>query len=117
MDDLENIVRVAKALSDPTRVRILHVLAGRELCVCEMVELIDRGQPTVSRHLGILRDAGLVEDVRDGQWVNYRLRRPARSRFADAAVSAAVEAARGDPALRQDRDLAKSVDRHTIKGS
>ena len=117
MDDLENVVRVAKALSDPTRVRILHVLAGRELCVCEMVELIDRGQPTVSRHLGILRDAGLVEDVRDGQWVNYRLRRPARSRFADAVLKAAVDTARDDPALQRDRDLAKSVDRHAIKGS
>jgi ArsR family transcriptional regulator len=117
MDDLENVVRVAKALSDPTRVRILHALADREFCVCELVALIDRGQPTISRHLGILRDAGLVEDVRDGQWVNYRLRRPTRSRFAGAVLAAAVDAARGDPALRRDRERAKRVDRHAIKGS
>ena len=117
MDDLENVVRVAKALSDPTRVRILHALSAREFCVCELVELIGRGQPAVSRHLGILRDAGLVEDVRDGQWVNYRLRRPARSRFADGALEAAIDTARHDATLRDDRDRFDGVDRHLIKRS
>ena len=79
MEAVEDFVKVGKALSDPTRIRILSCLAARELCVSEMVHLMDLGQPAVSRHLGILRDAGLVEDVREGKYVNYRLRRPART--------------------------------------
>jgi ArsR family transcriptional regulator len=62
-----------KALSDETRVRILMLLTHGELCVCDLMEVLDLPQSTVSRHLATLRHAGLVEDRRQGTWNYYRL--------------------------------------------
>ena len=63
-----------KALADPARVAILNRLAGAdEVCVCNFVDALDIAQPTVSHHLKVLRDAGLVESTRRGTWAYYRL--------------------------------------------
>ncbi len=63
-----------RALSDPTRLRcLLLMVAEGRLCVCEFVHALDLSQPRVSRHLGHLRDLGIVQDERRGQWVHYRL--------------------------------------------
>ncbi|MBU1191069.1 MAG: metalloregulator ArsR/SmtB family transcription factor [Gammaproteobacteria bacterium] len=63
-----------KALSDPTRLRCLMLLASeRTLCVCELTHALDMIQPKISRHLALLRDAGIVQDQKQGQWVYYRL--------------------------------------------
>ncbi len=62
-----------KALSDPNRVKIIKLLKQKELCVCEMTALLGLAQPTVSKHLKNLEDAGLVASSREGSWVNYRL--------------------------------------------
>jgi ArsR family transcriptional regulator len=62
-----------KALGDETRLRIVALLSHGELCVCHLEEALGLSQPNVSRQLGILRTAGIVEDRRDGNWVYYRL--------------------------------------------
>ena len=63
-----------KALADPTRVAIVNRLAGaEEVCVCDLTEAFDLSQPTISHHLRILREAGLVEASRRGTWAYYRL--------------------------------------------
>lgn len=62
-----------KSLSDETRLRILVLLFTKELCVCELCELLNESQPKVSRHLAKLRDIGLVIDKRKGQWIFYYL--------------------------------------------
>ncbi|NIP42848.1 MAG: winged helix-turn-helix transcriptional regulator [candidate division Zixibacteria bacterium] len=64
-----------KAFSDPTRLKIIRLLAGKEMSVNDIVAAIGLSQPTVSRHLGILRDANVVIDRREGQQVYYRLNR------------------------------------------
>ena len=69
---MEEFVDVAKALSDPSRVRIIGALRGRELCVCQIVELLGLASSTVSKHMSILRQARLVESRKDGRWVYYR---------------------------------------------
>jgi ArsR family transcriptional regulator, arsenate/arsenite/antimonite-responsive transcriptional repressor len=69
----ERMAAVAKALSDPTRIQLVDVLrknAGK-VCVCELVPLFDLSQPTVSHHLKVLRDAGLVGSERRGLWAYY----------------------------------------------
>lgn len=66
-----------KAFADPTRLRILNALAAGELCVCDLVELLGLPQPTVSRHLGALRRAGLVAVSREWKFAHYRLAIPA----------------------------------------
>lgn len=65
---------VFRAFSDRTRLRILNLLRGRkELCVCDIISVLDLPQAKVSRHLACLRQAELVDTRRDGQWVYYRL--------------------------------------------
>lgn len=67
------LFKVTKALSDPTRLRILRLLFPGELCVCQMVAALSLAASTVSRHLSLLEDAGLVEVRRTGRWAYYRL--------------------------------------------
>ena len=62
-----------KALADETRLRILKLLEVREMCVCEVMVALGLTQPTASHHLGILENAGLVKDRKEGKWVFYRI--------------------------------------------
>lgn len=61
------------ALSDKTRLRLLNLMNGREVCVCYFVEILGQGQPKISRHLAYLRKAGVVEARREGKWMHYRI--------------------------------------------
>ena len=70
---MKDIVRIFKTLSDPTRLRIMMLLLQRELCVCELMFILKQEQSRVSHNLRILRDSGLVEDVREGKWIIYRI--------------------------------------------
>jgi ArsR family transcriptional regulator len=69
----ERLIEFFKSLGDQTRLRILILLSVKELCVCELCDILDLSQPKVSRHLAKLRDQGLVTDIREGQWVFYHL--------------------------------------------
>lgn len=86
---------VFKALADPHRLTILATLAraGDEVCVCDFTSALPLNQPTVSHHLKILRDAGLVTGERRGTWVYYRLAGDARARLAAALGSLLPERA------------------------
>lgn len=68
---MKPFLRVMKALSDPNRVRVLKILEGGPLCVCEIQEVLGIAQPTVSSHMKILEDAGLVQKERQGTWMIY----------------------------------------------
>jgi len=70
---MRELVKVFKALSDETRIRIMKLLSEGELCVCEIMQALEISQSRASRNLGILKDAGLLVDRRDGQWVHYSL--------------------------------------------
>lgn len=65
-----------QALSDPTRLRLLNLLADGEVCVCHLVDVLGTNQPKVSRHLAYLRRAGLVTARRQGTWMHYRMVEP-----------------------------------------
>jgi ArsR family transcriptional regulator, arsenate/arsenite/antimonite-responsive transcriptional repressor len=72
-EQAQRMARLAKALGDPVRIELVDVLrkhAGK-VCVCELVPLFDLAQPTISHHLKVLRDAGLVESERKGLWAYY----------------------------------------------
>ena len=71
-----DLVRLFAALADPTRLRLLNMMIGREVCVCYFVEILKLGQPKISRHLAYLRNAGIVSARRDGKWMHYRIERP-----------------------------------------
>jgi ArsR family transcriptional regulator len=89
---MNSISLVMAALSDPTRLGAVRLLwDGNEHCVCEMMRLLGATQSRMSRHMGILKNAGLVVDRRDAQWVRYR-RNPALSREVAAIIDAVVVA-------------------------
>jgi ArsR family transcriptional regulator len=75
--EVSPISRLFKALGDDTRLRIVALLAHGELCVCHIEEALSLTQPNASRHLGILRDAGVVSHERRDRWVYYRLAKQA----------------------------------------
>lgn len=79
---MKYFVQVMKALSDPNRVRITKLLEHRTMCVCELQALLEVAQPTVSKHLKILENAGFVESFKDGLWVNYQLANGSKSPYA-----------------------------------
>jgi ArsR family transcriptional regulator, arsenate/arsenite/antimonite-responsive transcriptional repressor len=70
---LKDFTRTMKALSDASRVKILKMLQGRELCACEIQAALGLAQPTVSKHLRVLEDAALVRGRKQGMWVHYSL--------------------------------------------
>lgn len=79
---------VCLGLSDPTRLKLLARIGDEEVCVCDLQAYVRRDQPTVSRHLAMLRRCGLVEARKEGRWSHYRRTRlsPALSRLVDLAA-------------------------------
>lgn len=83
---MKEFIRVMKALSDPTRVKILKILERRMMCVCELQTALGAAQSTTSKHLKILEDAGLVASHKDGLWVNYTLADGRQSPYASSLL-------------------------------
>jgi ArsR family transcriptional regulator len=67
------------ALSDRTRLRLLNLMDGREVCVCYFIEILGQRQPKISRHLAYLRRAGVVAARREGKWMHYKIVVPAHA--------------------------------------
>jgi ArsR family transcriptional regulator len=67
---------ILKAFSDPTRLKILYLLQAGELCACEIISALKKPQPTVSHHLNILKNAGLIKWRKQGVWIHYKLANP-----------------------------------------
>ncbi|VVB72930.1 Putative arsenical resistance operon repressor ArsR [uncultured archaeon] len=72
-DEINCMVKVFKALADPTRLKILKLLAGGEFCICDIMIALKKPQSSVSRNLSILEDAGLIKERKSGKWCHYRL--------------------------------------------
>ena len=70
---MKDFIKVMKALSDPNRVKILKLLQQKTMCVCELQGALQVSQPSVSKHLKLLEEAGLVDYIKEGLWVNYYL--------------------------------------------
>ena len=75
------------ALADTTRLRLLNLMAGREVCVCHFVEVLGQSQPKISRHLAYLRNAGIVATRREGKWMHYSICTPADASRASILTS------------------------------
>jgi ArsR family transcriptional regulator len=118
--DRLSVAAVFRALSDPTRVRILHLLREGPLCVGDLVSILDIPQPKASRHLEYLRRARLVEDEKRGLWRFYQLAAP-RPGFhqkvldlLDAAAAEVPEASADDAALRKLRTKGGCCPQHIL---
>ncbi len=89
------------ALADRTRLRLLNLMNGREVCVCYFVEILRQSQPKISRHLAYLRRAGIVSARREGKWMHYRIERPSDT-GALAVLDAALASFRADREMQSD---------------
>ena len=103
---LRDYETVLKAAADPTRVRILKILEGGEMCVCQVIAILSLGQSTVSKHLFLLRSAGLIKDRRDRKWVHYSLDRGSDSPYATRMLRNLRSWLNEDPVIAKDRDRA-----------
>ncbi|MBE7414419.1 MAG: winged helix-turn-helix transcriptional regulator [Deltaproteobacteria bacterium] len=99
---MNETVSIAKALSDKARLRAIMALSGGELCVCQIVGLLGLAPSTVSRHLGVLHQAGLISSRKDGRWVYFRLAGPDASPPARKALRWVREALAGDSSVTKD---------------
>ncbi len=83
---MKDFIRVMKALSDPSRVKIVKMLQRKSMCVCELQEALRIAQSSVSKHLKLLEKAGLVDHEKDGLWVNYHLADGMKSPYASTLM-------------------------------
>lgn len=109
-------LKMFKALGDPNRIRIIKMLESRELCVCEVREVLDLSTSTVSKHLSILRDAGLIMDSKDGKWVNFRLNRNSENSVVRSQLELVMKSFSEDEQVAADRRKLVKVDRNVICG-
>ena len=106
---LETFEIVAKAVADPSRARILKLLEGGELCVCQITAVLDLAPATVSKHVAALKTAGLVQQRRDGKWVYYRLAEREFNPYAAPFLSLVRASLANDPTVSEDRRVLAMV--------
>lgn len=90
------------ALADNTRRRLLNLIGEDEVCVCYLVEVIETNQPKISRHLALLKKAGLVSVRRDWKWSHYRITKPADERAAKV-LDEVLNLLSSDPEMQKDK--------------
>ncbi len=110
-------IKVFKALSDGSRLRILKLLEKKSLCVCEITSILQFAPSTVSKHLSILRDVNLVIDEKSGKWVNYRLNPEIKQKYVKVLLQNALRWLENDPVILKDRSFLKKIDRFEICSS
>lgn len=111
---MEQFVRTAHALSDPTRVRVLHLLMQRECCVCEVVDVLGVSQVNASRYCNTLKDAGLLVMRKEGRWKLYSVDRNRCSAAQRDMMQAVAATARTSELCRLDLQRLASVRRRPV---
>ncbi|MDF1592070.1 MAG: metalloregulator ArsR/SmtB family transcription factor [Desulfobacterales bacterium] len=96
---MKEFIKVMKAVSDPTRVKILKMVQRRVMCVCEVQAALGTAQSTASKHLKILEDAGLITSFRDGTWMNYNLADGSQSPYAASMIGNIKHWLEGEPEI------------------
>ncbi len=106
---MNQLLAITKALSDESRVRALLALRSGELCVCQLIELLALAPSTVSKHMAILKQAGLVNLRKDGRWAYYRLADEKAPPMVRRAIQWVVESAAASARAREDRKRLKEI--------
>jgi len=111
---MKSFTTVMKALSDPSRVKILKLLQQKMMCVCELQGTLGLAQPTISKHLKILQKAGLVDSQKDGLWVNYFAADGKASPYAASLLGNLRHWLNEDPELKELMRILPEVNRFDI---
>ena len=108
----KQLEKIFKALGDRNRLRIVNMLSRKPMCVCEITHVLKLSQSTVSGHLRVLKEAELVEDKKEGLWVEYHLNRG--SALSSQILELVDQNLRHDPLAAGERESALKAKRHEI---
>ena len=108
---MQGLIKLMKALSDETRLRITNLLLERECCVCEVMQALGISQSRASRNLGILQDAGFLKARRDGAWMLYSVDWQTANRYVTALAELLRDFLVSNEVLAQDRERLKNAER------
>jgi ArsR family transcriptional regulator len=111
---MRELVKVLKAVADKNRLRILKMLQQKKMCVCELSAVLGITQPSVSKHLSMMKDAGLVRDERNGQWIDYSLCQEKFNQYAPVIQSQIKEWLNNDPTIQNDLEKSKHLKREEL---
>ena len=106
---MRRFIALAKALSDENRLRVICALDRRELCVCQIIELLGLAPSTVSKHMSVLHQAGLVDSRKDGRWSYYRLAGDDAAGPVRAALAWTIASLSGASRVREDAKALKRI--------
>jgi len=114
MSNLKKLTKIIKALADENRIRIVALLnAKKDLCVCEITEIIGLSQPTISSHLKKLEDAEIINYSKDGSWVNYSLDENMEEKIKQV-LNLVCQIIANDKKIKSDVQTLSKVDRNII---
>ncbi len=113
---MKELIRTFKALSDPTRLRAFRLLLERDLCVCELMFVLDMSQSRLSHQLRLLRDADLVEDRRDGRWIIYSVPPDVRKNLGPLVHRLAGQGSADEKAILRDLERLALCLRKDVRG-
>ncbi len=108
---MRELIQVLKAVSDKNRIRIIKMLEQKKMCVCELSAVLEITQPSVSKHLSILNNAGILKDERNGQWIDYSLNDEIINQYAPTIKNIIREYLNSDPTIKDDLKKAKNHSR------
>lgn len=111
---MKELVKVFKAVADPNRIRILKMLQQKKMCVCELSAALGITQPSVSRHLAMMKEAGLVRDEREGHWINYQLSEEKVNQYAPVIMEHIKSWINDNSRIKEDAAKIKSLNRETL---
>jgi ArsR family transcriptional regulator len=114
--DMKKLSKTFQALSDTNRIRIIKMLEVRPLCVCEITEILQLANSTVSKHLSILRDAKFIIDEKDGKWVNYSLNDANNDEYVKQLLPLISQWIPDDQVVSSDQKKILEIDRNIICG-
>jgi len=114
---MEDLVKLFKALGDRNRIRIVKLLQVKPLCVCEITQILGLAISTVSRHLSILKGAGLIKDVKVGKWIEYSLTTDKNNSYIVAFMPFLNFWLNDDDQIQRDREKIQNTNRYEICGN
>ena len=112
---MREFLSITKALSDESRVRALMTVKNGELCLCQIIEVLDLSPSTVSKHMNLLQQAGLVERRKEGKWHFYRLANGAVSGAAKRALRWTLDELKNEPTVKEDAHRIRRVRRQDLE--
>lgn len=116
MNKVNDLNKIFKALADKSRLRIVKMLQQKDLCVCEITAVLGLATSTVSNHLSILKNAGIIGDMKDGKWVEHHLVTETNNHFLNGLLPLLSFWLNGDEQVLADKEKINTVNREELCG-